>query len=1037
MTNIRLHLKIIFSLCLLTSAFQLSAQNCPEWLQVKNRMDLQVQNQILQDYHKVKPYFDYAYEQFPSIPRGMLEAVAFTYTRFYDNLLDAENDSLQMPSTCTVMGLMLNGRGVFRENLREISQLSGASVEMIKHDNQQAIWAYAKAFSVKQEELNCFGDRVEIYKPVLIALSELPIFEQDSQSFEYNFPINSSLYAIYSFLSDPMSEQYGAPMRTIDFDEIFGKWLPIVRQKKVMLSAPSPKNVDEVDYPNALLCMAADCNYSVGRSVQPNNVVVHYTAGTYAGAIAWFQNCSAQVSAHYVIRSFDGQVTQMVREMDKAWHVGSENGYTIGLEHEAYGNVASFFTTAMYGSSADLVRDICHRWPSINPLRMFYRDTLDDGTALNYGLHSLGGYSACVQIRGHQHYPNQTHTDPGPFWNWNYYFKLVNANPVITESNNVNGTFTDSGGMLGDYGNDERQLFRIYIPGADSIVLNFSEFNLEQDYDFMWIYEGATVFSPLLGRWNTQSPGRVVAHGENMLIEFRSDCLISAGGWVANWQGYSSVQNQVDTTPPSTSICWDEQDWVTSDFIAQFIDTDDVALKYRFYQVMEKPGSVWTANPQHGFLCDNFDANLDTTIWINDNHWVVQNGKLQHQQTNATAVLSARLNGQKHNAYLLDFYLTMNVGSTFSVFFDLDQPLSPLLASLNGYELRMNQEMRTVSLIRWIEGTPYVVQTKTVSYLLQQPVLYRVIWDRNSNEVALLRHARLILTAQDTFGVSGLANFIGFRADSMAVTLDNLRVYGSRPQDVLLSVGADSESDIQTQSTQGVAVCKLKSVVVDSAWNVSTLMEKRLKVDYTPPTPPSVVDVSNSVQNSAMLNDWTWVAHWSGGEDEHSGIAGYEYGLDMRQNNSSVSRIQWIPVGETLSAQGLVHLDGTAQLQLVVRSVNGAGLKSIETHSANVGAFPDNRYSKIRNLCKVCPNPAADYIQLQWIETAAKEEAQVITESAMLLRYEFYDASGRLLKVEFGSWGQYIDVSELPSGIILMKVYDKKGLFFFQQWLKR
>ena len=136
--------------------------------------------------------------------------------------------------------------------------------------------------------------------------------------------------------------------------------------------------MESVDYPQAIWCPAAACNYSQGRTQTITNVVIHYTEGTYAGSIAWFQNCNARASAHYVIRSIDGQVTQMVAEADKAWHVGNSNGYTIGIEHEAYGNIYSFFTSAMYASSAELVRDICVRRPNISPLRTFYRDTLDD-----------------------------------------------------------------------------------------------------------------------------------------------------------------------------------------------------------------------------------------------------------------------------------------------------------------------------------------------------------------------------------------------------------------------------------------------------------------------------------------------------------------------------------------------------------------------------------------------------------------------------------------------------------------------------------
>ena len=37
-----------------------------------------------------------------------------------------------------------------------------------------------------------------------------------------------------------------------------------------------------------------------------------------------------------MVRSSDGQVTQMVREYQKAWHARSANPYSIGIEHEGY-----------------------------------------------------------------------------------------------------------------------------------------------------------------------------------------------------------------------------------------------------------------------------------------------------------------------------------------------------------------------------------------------------------------------------------------------------------------------------------------------------------------------------------------------------------------------------------------------------------------------------------------------------------------------------------------------------------------------------
>jgi N-acetyl-anhydromuramyl-L-alanine amidase AmpD len=87
---------------------------------------------------------------------------------------------------------------------------------------------------------------------------------------------------------------------------------------------------------------------------------IHVTEGTYTSAINWFRNDASNVSAHYVIRSSDGQITQMVREKDIAWHAGywDWNVKSIGIEHEAYVNNPAWYTDAMYRSSAALTRNI-------------------------------------------------------------------------------------------------------------------------------------------------------------------------------------------------------------------------------------------------------------------------------------------------------------------------------------------------------------------------------------------------------------------------------------------------------------------------------------------------------------------------------------------------------------------------------------------------------------------------------------------------------------------------------------------------------
>lgn len=156
------------------------------------------------------------------------------------------------------------------------------------------------------------------------------------------------------------------------------------------------------DYPSARWVPASSSNYSVRDSRTINYIVIHVTQGSYSGSISWFQNPQAQTSAHYVIRSSDGQVTQMVQNKDIAWHAGNwdYNTKSIGIEHEGYVSDPAWFTDTMYRSSANLTK-----W-----LGQKYNIPLDRS-----------------HIIGHNQVPGATHTDPGTHWDWSYYMELVNG----------------------------------------------------------------------------------------------------------------------------------------------------------------------------------------------------------------------------------------------------------------------------------------------------------------------------------------------------------------------------------------------------------------------------------------------------------------------------------------------------------------------------------------------------------------------------------------------------------------------------------
>jgi hypothetical protein len=188
---------------------------------------------------------------------------------------------------------------------------------------------------------------------------------------------------------------------------------------------------------------AASSNYSNGRSGLPiTTIVIHDMEGGYSGTISWFQNPSSQVSAHYDIRSSDGQITQQVHDGDTAWHAGNwdVNQHAIGIEHEGYAHTGSqWYTEAMYKSSAALTRWLCDTFhiPQDRTHIIGHYEVPDPNHAGWFG--GAGSHhDPCDSWAGNPTWHNVS----ACYWDWNHYMALVTGGgPAAT------GTLT---GFVGD-----------------------------------------------------------------------------------------------------------------------------------------------------------------------------------------------------------------------------------------------------------------------------------------------------------------------------------------------------------------------------------------------------------------------------------------------------------------------------------------------------------------------------------------------------------------------------------------------------------
>ncbi|NUR61807.1 MAG: transglycosylase SLT domain-containing protein [Catenulispora sp.] len=149
------------------------------------------------------------------------------------------------------------------------------------------------------------------------------------------------------------------------------------------------------------------------RHSQIRYITIHDTEGGFAGSVNWFQNPVAYASAHYVIRSADGHVTQMVPTQDIAWDSANWSVYqhSISIEHEGWAiHGANWYTEAQYETTAELVRYLSRK----------YGIPLDRQHIIGHD-----------EVPGSRDAAQTTqHWDPGPYWDWSHFMDLLGA-PIL------------------------------------------------------------------------------------------------------------------------------------------------------------------------------------------------------------------------------------------------------------------------------------------------------------------------------------------------------------------------------------------------------------------------------------------------------------------------------------------------------------------------------------------------------------------------------------------------------------------------------
>ncbi len=860
--------------------------------------------------------FEMAYQAYPAVPRGLLEAVAWRESRF-SPLEPSEPSCTGLPQGYGLFGWIADGKGYFRENLLLLAEKTGQPLEALKHDPYTQALALAQAYVLYATEKGLPLDAVQTVWRFLIATSYLPL-PRDEQD---DFAMQSELFETLRFLCDPAAAaQYRFPKWNLDLAKLFGANYKILASSPVIFLGEEIttadgaiyRNTQNADYPGAIWDPAASCNYSSRNGTAITHVTLHTVQGTYAGCISWFKNCNAQVSAHYVIRSSDGQITQMVREADKAWHVGTENPYTIGIEHEGYITNPSWYTLAMYQASAALVRNICQR-RSIPTRSTWFGDACSGST-------SNCLVKACIRIKAHQQYANQTHTDVGPNWNWNLYYQLITG-PTYTINQTLtttSGTIYDPGGAAGDYSNNQRYFIKIAPPGATSLALTFQQFSLENSFssstkggDYLYVYDGDTTTAPLLRRLTgTSLPATITTSGGVSLLELRTDCSNPMAGWQIAYQATLGAGTQ-DASPPATNIGV-TPDWITSNFSLSFSDSDNVGIEKAFYLVMYDSGGDWRANAQRGFFSDNFIGPAVHPDWTAaSGTWLIfdpGNGDPVLRQTDesiSNTNLYAYLRQDLSNRYLYHwagrFVRDTSNNCRMGLHIFADDPAQTERG--NSYFVFFRLQGQRVQLYKVVNNSWGAGPVAQTTYTFQDGVWYDFKWsyDRITGDHRIYVNNQLVLSWTDPNPIAS-GSYISLRTGNATAEYNNFKVYRSRISNgsVLVWVGPGATDDIRRQSDGPMHyIGRIRSIVQDSAGNLSTSAARDVRVDWTPPDSPGYVyDGSDVLQDADVFQqDTVLVSSWGPSSDPHSGISAYAYTLATSVGDSNV--IGWTLTSET------------------------------------------------------------------------------------------------------------------------------------------
>jgi Zn-dependent metalloprotease len=188
------------------------------------------------------------------------------------------------------------------------------------------------------------------------------------------------------------------------------------------------------------------------------------------------------------------------------------------------------------------------------------------------------------------------------------YINIDSLNPCIVSipaTGNItqtecSGVLSDDGGLSANYSTSSNGSVVIAPIGATSITLTFTDFAMEDYYDYLTVYAGPDNTYPLIGSYTgTSLPGggTITVNSGVVCIQQTSDSYVEMLGFVLNWQcGTGPVEPIANFTADSVISC---------SGIIQFTDLSTNSPTSWFWDFGDGNTST-LQNPSHTYTLDGY-----------------------------------------------------------------------------------------------------------------------------------------------------------------------------------------------------------------------------------------------------------------------------------------------------------------------------------------------------------------------------------------------------------------------------------------------